>query len=287
MRTRGWIGGTCRVILGLYPSGWRARYGAELEDVLDQHQITVRTVVDLALGAVDAYRHPELGPAEVLPPSERLRSGFGSMLLASVVFGLAWVAILSVRLRAVPGRASDLQNHPDLGLAIALVQVAGAISLLAIMAGAVASVAAVSVGQGRQPRRLAPSIGVALLASTAFIGLGRAAGAGMENRGNSGLLLLLAVLAWAVGAAVLMRMIEHGAPDQAHFRLGMRLGRLGVLGMAVTVAGSIWLGTAVSLEVPTMGAEVVPILPMAIAAAWAASALRRASRAGESHKLLA
>ena len=286
MRIRGWLRGTCRLVLDLYPSAWRARYGAELAEVLDQHQITVLTVVDLAVSAVVAHRHPDLGPAEVLPSSARLRSGFGSMLLASLVFALAWVAVLSVRLRAVPGRASDLQNHPDLGHAIALVQVAGAISLLAILASAVASVAAVTTARKRHGRGMASSIGVGLLTSAVFLGLGRAAGAGMENRENSGQLLLVAVLAWALGAAVLMRMIEHGAPDQAYARLGVRLGRVGALGMAVTVAISIWLGTAVSLEVPAMGAELVPVLPMAIAAAWTVSTLRRASRDGDGYKRL-
>ncbi len=272
-------------VLALYPNAWRARYREELEEVLEQHHVTMHTVVDLAVGALTAHRHPTAGPAAVVP-SARARSSFGSMLLAAVVFALAWVAILSVRLRAVPGRASDLQNQPDLGHAIALVQVAGALSLLAIMAGAVASVAAVTIGLGRHRRGLALPMGVALLASAAFIWLGRAAGLGMENRRNSSELLLLAVLAWALGAAFVIRMIEHSAPDPASFRLGLRLAGVGVLGMAVTLAGSIWLDVAVALQAPAMGAEIVPIVPMAIAAAWAASASRGLGQEGQSPHLV-
>ena len=111
-------------------------------------------------------------------------------------------------------------------------------------------------------------MGVALLASAVFIGLGAPRGPGWRIARTAGSLLLLAVLAWALGAAFLIRMIEHGAPDQADLRLAIRLGRVGALGMAVTVAVSLWLGTAVFLELPVMRAEIVPILPMAIVAAW-------------------
>jgi hypothetical protein len=49
------------------------------------------------------------------------------------------------------------------------------------------------------------------------------------------------------------------------------LGRVGVVAMAFAVAASVWLGVAVSLEAPAMGAELLPIIPMAVAAAWAAA----------------
>jgi len=43
-----------RWLLRLYPKPWRARYEAEVAAVLDQHGCTVRTLVDLAAGALDA-----------------------------------------------------------------------------------------------------------------------------------------------------------------------------------------------------------------------------------------
>jgi hypothetical protein len=41
-------------MLRLYPRSWRARYEAEVAAVLDQHGCTMRTLVDLAVGALDA-----------------------------------------------------------------------------------------------------------------------------------------------------------------------------------------------------------------------------------------
>jgi ATP-dependent Clp protease ATP-binding subunit ClpC len=44
----------------LYPGGWRRRYGAELRTVLESERPTLRGVLDVVLGALDAHLHPEL-----------------------------------------------------------------------------------------------------------------------------------------------------------------------------------------------------------------------------------
>ena len=170
MKPGGLLRATCRLVLAAYPASWRARYGAELEDVLDQHRVSLSTVLDLVVRAFDAHRHPELGATERVD-SGRLRGSFVSLLLAGVVFGLAWVAVLSVRLRSSIGHADDLQNHADISRAISLVQVAGGISLLAILACA-ALVASATMRRGHRgalarrsvsgsspPRHLSGSLG--------------------------------------------------------------------------------------------------------------------------------
>jgi hypothetical protein len=276
MKPSGFLRATCGLVLAAYPASWRARYGAELEDVLDQHRLTLSTVVDLAIGALDAHRHAELGTTEMLSNSGRLRSSFVSLLLASGVFGLAWAAVLSVRLRSSIGHANDLQNHADISRAISLVQVAGAISLVAILACAVL-VACATIRQRRQGGERTLTLGVGLVASGAFVGLARLAGAGMENLGEGGQLLLLAVLVWVVGAACVVRVIGPQTPDQTFLRRGLTLGRIGLIGMAVTLGGSVLLTVSVSLEAPSMGAEILPIFPMAVAFAWAAAAAHRAT----------
>jgi H+/Cl- antiporter ClcA len=53
------------------------------------------------------------------------------------------------------------------------------------------------------------------------------------------------------------------------------VGRIGLISMAMTLAGSVVLTLAVSLEAPSMDAEILPILPMVVAVAWAAVAVRR------------
>jgi hypothetical protein len=274
MKFGGFLRAMCGLVLAAYPASWRARYGAELEDVLDEHRLTPSTLVDLAFGALDAHRHSELGATESISSSGRMRSSFVSLLLASVVFALAWAAVLSVRLRSSIGHANDLQNHVDIGRAISLVQVAGAISLVAILAGA-SLVASARMRGGRSPGQLALTLGVGLVVSAAFVGLVRMAGAGMENLEDGGQLLLLAVLVWAVGAACVVRVIGSQTSDPTFLRRGLTLERIGLSGMAITFVGVVFLTMAVSLEAPSMGAEIPPILPMAVSVIWAAATIHR------------
>jgi len=47
-----------RFLVGCYPCRWRQRYAAELLEVLDQHQPTARTVLNLWASAVSAHLDP-------------------------------------------------------------------------------------------------------------------------------------------------------------------------------------------------------------------------------------
>ncbi len=47
-----------RFLVGCYPPRWRQRYAEELLEVLDQHQPTARTVLNLWDGAVSAHLDP-------------------------------------------------------------------------------------------------------------------------------------------------------------------------------------------------------------------------------------
>ena len=44
--------------LGLYPRAWRERYGDELEALLEEERVGLRTRFDLVRGALDAHLHP-------------------------------------------------------------------------------------------------------------------------------------------------------------------------------------------------------------------------------------
>jgi ATP-dependent Clp protease ATP-binding subunit ClpC len=59
-----------RWLVCLYPAGWRRRYGAELRTVLAGERPTVRGVLDVLLGALDAHLHSELWRPQ--PAFERL-----------------------------------------------------------------------------------------------------------------------------------------------------------------------------------------------------------------------
>jgi len=53
-------------ILSLYPRGWRERYQEEMMALLEEYTITLKTIFDLLLGALDAR----------LDPSYRTKEGF-------------------------------------------------------------------------------------------------------------------------------------------------------------------------------------------------------------------
>lgn len=86
----GWLRAICRLALALYPEGWRVRYGLELEEILSHSAVTPFTLLDLTVSALDAHRHPELAPREVLSMNARQRSSLISILVATVVFAAAW-----------------------------------------------------------------------------------------------------------------------------------------------------------------------------------------------------
>ena len=49
-----------RWLVRLYPQRWRNRYGQELEAMLEQSRPSLRIVVDLVAGALDAHLHSQL-----------------------------------------------------------------------------------------------------------------------------------------------------------------------------------------------------------------------------------
>ena len=50
-------------LIGLYPPAWRRRYGRELAELLATQPASVRTVIDLVAGAVDAWFNPQSSTA--------------------------------------------------------------------------------------------------------------------------------------------------------------------------------------------------------------------------------
>lgn len=104
-----------RTLVRLYPSAWRARYGPEMLDLLDDRPPTWRDSVDLIRCALDAHLHP--------PTPSRLPA------FAAILAGAAWTVVaLAVLAEPVP---------PDWPGFLAWTLVPG---LIAALAGLVASI---------------------------------------------------------------------------------------------------------------------------------------------------
>lgn len=83
-------------LLRLYPTAWRARYGAEFAELLTARPPTLRDTLDIVLGAVDARVHPQVGKtpaADAAMPRDRSVAGLiivaGALLTAWAALGVA------------------------------------------------------------------------------------------------------------------------------------------------------------------------------------------------------
>lgn len=123
-------------LLMLYPIAWRARYQDELEAVLEQHTITLATLVDLFWGALDARLDPAFTSERMFRPMSRLRVSAVALFLAYVAFVLGYVAVVRLTDPQAPFDAAA-RLHPELGVAYHLFVQASVAGLLALAVGGV------------------------------------------------------------------------------------------------------------------------------------------------------
>ncbi len=116
-------------ILRLYPPAWRERYAAEMVALLEQHQITLWTVLDLLVGALDARLDPHyrsLQPPHAWVRIQRSWKGIGSALTA---FGFAFVGwvFATVDLGLPPDVNCSLYDDPTCRLRVEVTRLTPAV----------------------------------------------------------------------------------------------------------------------------------------------------------------
>lgn len=62
-----------RLLLALYPRGWRRRYGAEFGAVLDEQRSSPGLLLDVVLGAIDAHLDPQVAEDGEDPLRRRMK----------------------------------------------------------------------------------------------------------------------------------------------------------------------------------------------------------------------
>jgi hypothetical protein len=85
-------------MLRLYPRGWQARYAEEMAAVIQQHQVTPSTYIDLCLSAIDAHLDPSSWGQRKLPNmdnAKRLRNSTSMILFTFIAFVLTYIIFLS------------------------------------------------------------------------------------------------------------------------------------------------------------------------------------------------
>jgi hypothetical protein len=128
--------GVIGAVVRFYPAAWRARYQDELEAVLEQHAITLATIVDLLWGALDARLDPAFTSERMFRPMSRLRASAVALFCAYAAFVLGYGAFTRLTDPRAPFDAAA-QLHPELGVAFHIVVWASVAGLLALALGGV------------------------------------------------------------------------------------------------------------------------------------------------------
>jgi hypothetical protein len=224
-------------LIRLYPAGWRARYGAELEQVLGARPPRLGDQLDLVVGALDAHRHPELvvaGPVDTasVPIGHRvpgLAATTGGLLFVVALvgggisgvegwFSWIWVALLLMLASLPGGYAVRVGGRVGLGLAAIAASfilawtlpwgpnVVPAVSAIVLVGAGSLALATVRAGLGRRWRWAAVGLGFGPPA-VALLGVGMGLGGPADvSLLPLALLVTLYGVAWtAVGLVLTFR----------------------------------------------------------------------------------
>lgn len=88
-------------VLRLYPLAWRERYEMEMVALLEQHRITLWTMLDLLIGALDARLDPHYHRTQQLILLRRFQTSWRLVMGAFVAFWIAlipwlWMSVLGI-----------------------------------------------------------------------------------------------------------------------------------------------------------------------------------------------
>lgn len=264
-----------RSLLRCYPSAWRERYAEEMEATLDQHKITLMTLVDVLRGVFDAHLHPTLLPDGAAPTTQRMRNSEIAVFSAFVLFSIAWLPLQQIR-DPLPIWDHSVRLHPEIRVVFAVSQIAGLVAFLAVLVGGLPMLGMVLARAIRARRRdvfialAVPLLAIALLTVYALF----ASVAWTQRQRPSpnapftflavllqlGLIALIGLAVVASTAAIAVA-ITRGEPDTRALRFAL-------IPAAITTA---------AMEAPELGAlGTVPVtLMMAAATVLATTALRR------------
>src|SRR5215831_14244964 len=85
-------------LLRLYPRRWRGRYEMEVQALLEVHEIRLRTLVDLLIGALDARLDPTYVQERSVLTMRSARLTTVSLFGAFALFGIALLPLLGTLL---------------------------------------------------------------------------------------------------------------------------------------------------------------------------------------------
>lgn len=127
-------------LLRLYPRRWRGRYEVEVQALLEVHEIRLRTLLDLLIGALDARLAPAYAQERLVLTMRTPRFTTVLLFCTFALFGIALLPLLALLLdpdysQNVPTHYGDLvAAYPLVGLASSAILVVSMIAGIALLA---------------------------------------------------------------------------------------------------------------------------------------------------------
>jgi hypothetical protein len=282
-----------RRALRLYPRAWRERYAEEVLAVLQQHRVTLWTVLDVLLGACDAHLRRDLLPGRLTSMTHRIRTSEIAIYCAFVVFGIAWLAVQFVR-DPLPQWEHVTLLHPEIRAALVIVQAAGLVALLAVLVGGLpilflALQQAIRASMRNVLLLLAvPILAVAAFAVYAALALGPSIASAQHATPSAPFTPLALVLQFGFAAlfflaiggstAAIALAVARSEPSERVLRFALAPAAIATLAIGVGLVATLTLGTLAIADAPQIfppGQVTIVALLMLAATVLAAEALRR------------
>lgn len=284
-------------LLRLYPRAWRDRYEDEMLLVLQRHQVTLWTLLDLLVGAIDAQMNLDLLPGRLMSMQHRLRTSEIAIFSALVLFLVPLLVLQRLR-DPLADWERVVAAHPDIRLVFIAFQWAGVVALLALLAGGLPILTS-TIGRALRQRdwpvlRLlaVPAIAAAILVGYSLLASGSWAEPVSAARPEGLLttraivlqlgLVILVVGGVVAGTAGLALAVARAEPNERLLRLALAPAAVATLAIFGGLASAATMCLLVGTEAPDLapaGLLAMALVPMALAAGLAAVALHRGRNA--------
>jgi hypothetical protein len=268
-----------RRLVRLYPRAWRERYEEEFVAMLEHGPASARELLDVTLGALDAWLMPQVASERSTLVFDRMRSSVLVVLWAWV--GLVVAGVGFQKMTEYEDFVRAARDNALLGAAFDAVVIGAVVALVAVTAGgALVAFAAVrkAFAEGRKDVPLL--FCVPLFSGAAFVGytlvlvkiiypaLGRLAA---NDAVNVTLFLSLAetfVLAAVASAGAVSVAVRRSEIGDRPLRFALIPAVVAALAMVVVSVGTVAWGLALRAQSPTLFAGDDGILSTSTAATW-------------------
>lgn len=267
-----------RWLVALYPDAWRERYEEEFLALLEQCPLSLMSLIDVMVSALDAHLHSTAVFGRMLTMLQRLRSTAITVFCAYIVFVLAGLGYWNM----TEDYVEKLNVHPAIAVSYYALQAGAIIGLLAVLVGGLPIALAVA-WRAVVTRRWRPLLLLAVppISLAVFVGytifilqLSRALGSGNHTHPLNHIIGLswigLFHLAAAVSTTAVVVAVRQSEIGLSLFQFARIPAVLTTLSMAAMLVATIAWGVALRTDAPQVfnGAYGIYLIGANVAVSW-------------------